>query len=187
MSNIQIDTKEIWEFAKVLNEINTPDHNADRFGEVINKLLKKYFPNLNVVSSKRDKTNNIEKYQQEPDRYALYYNVFTDKEKNEILEDNAIYGKDYVIKTYDVNNCYEFSIEHISYIRNNEEANVEEIVHYGWLNSHRLIDGEVDFEDTRVSETSGSIASITGFITQLIIGISLWEEEQNEKGSNDEV
>ena len=177
MSNIQIDTKEILEWAKVIEEINTPKHNAERFDEVINKLLKKYFPNLNVVSNKRDKANSVGKYQQEPDRYALYYNVFTDKEKNEILEDNAIYGKDYVIKTYDVNNGYEFSVEHISYIRNNEEANVEEIIHYGWLNSHRLVDGEVDFEDTRVSETSGSIASITGFLMQLIVGISLWEDE----------
>lgn len=187
MSNIKIDAKEIWDCAKVIGDINTPKHNADKIHENIVSLLNKYFPNLNVVTNKRDKTNAVGKYQQEKDRYAIYFNLYTNEEKDIILKDKASYEDKSKIYTYEVNNGYELTVEHATRTRVNEEANVEEIVHYGWLNSHRLVEGEVDFEDTYVSETAGSIASIAGFLMQAILCISLWEEEQNEKGSNDEV
>lgn len=179
MSNIQIDTKEIWDCAKVIGDINTPKHNADKIHETIVNLLKKYFPNLNVATNKRDKTNAVGKYQQEKDRYALYFNLYTNEEKDIILKDKASYEDKSKIYTYEVNNGYELTVEHATRTRVNEEANVEEIVHYGWLNSHRLVEGEVDFEDTYVSETTGSVASIAGFLMQAILCISLWEEEQN--------
>ena len=187
MSNIQIDTKEIWDCAKVINQIETPMNSADKISDAVIGIIVKHFPNLNLKYYKRDKTNAGGKYAEEPDRYALFFEVFTHEEKELILKDNCLYGLNYEIKSYDINNSYEFSIEHMIRTRTNEEANVEEIIHFGWLNSHELKDGEIDYEDTYFSQTSGSVASVVGFLTQLIIGISLWEEEQNEKGSNDEV
>ena len=187
MSNIQIDAKEIWDCAKVINKINTPMSDADEITNVIKKLITKYFPNLNLYVNKIDSTNSNGRYEEDPNRYSLFFDVYTQEEKEQILKDNVMYGPYYEIKSYDINNSYEFSIEHNTRVRITEEANIEEIVHFGWLNSRKQEDGEGDFEDTYYSETTGSIASITGFLTQLIIGISLWEEEQNEKGSNDEV
>lgn len=187
MSNIKIDTKEIWDCAKVINRIETPMNSADEISDAVIDIIVKHFPNLNLKYYKRDKTNAGGKYAEEKDRYALFFEVFTHREKEQIIKDNCFYGPNYEIKSYDINNSYEFSIEHMTRTRVNEEANVEEIVHFGWLNSHKLEDGEIDYEDTYFSQTSGSIASIVGFLTQLIVGISLWEEEQNENGSNDEV
>lgn len=181
MSNIQIDTKEIWDCAKVINKINTPMSDADEITDVIKKLITKYFPNLNLYVHKKDSTNTKGKYEEEPNRYSLFFDVYTQEEKEQIRQDNIMYGPNYEIKSYDINNSYEFSIEHTTRIRVTEEANVEEIVHFGWLNSRKLEDGEGDFGDTYYSETVGSIASITGFLMQLIIGISLWEEEQHRK------
>ena len=182
MSNIQIDTKEIWDCAKVINKINTPMSDADEITDVIKKLITKYFPNLNLYVNKKDSTNTKGRYEEEPSWYSLFFDVYTQEEKEQISKDNIMYGPNYEIKSYDINNSYEFSIEHKTRVRITEEANVEEIVHFGWLNSRKLEDGEGDFEDTYYSETSGSIASITGFLMQLIIGISLWEEEQSTKG-----
>lgn len=181
MSNIQIDAKEIWDCAKVINQIETPIHNADKMSDAVISIIVKYFPNLNLKYYKRDKTNAGGKYLEEPDRYSLFFEVFTHEEKELILKDNCLYGPNYEIKSYDINNSYEFSIEHMTRTRINEEANVEEIIHFGWLNSHEIEDGEIDYEDTYFSQTSGSVASIVGFLTQLIVGISLWEEEQHKK------
>ena len=187
MSNIQIDPKEIWDCAKVINKINTPMSSAGEITDVIKKLITKYFPNLNLYVNKIDSTNSNGRYEEDPSRYSLFFDVYTQEEKEQILKDNVMYGPHYEIKSYDINNSYEFSIEHKTRVRITEEANIEEIVHFGWLNSRKQEDGEGDFGDTYYSETTGSIASITGFLTQLIIGISLWEEKQYEKVSNDEV
>ena len=181
MSNLKIDTKEIWDCAKVINKINTPMSDADEITDVIKKLIVKYFPNLNLYVHKKDITNTNGRYEEDPSRYSIFFDVFTQKEEELIIKETVMYGPYYEIKSYDINNSYEFSIEHKTRVRVTEEANVEEIVHYGWLNSRKQEDGEGDFEDTYYSETTGSIASITGFLMQLIIGISLWEEEQYEK------
>ena len=181
MSNIKIDAKEIWDCAKVINKINTPMSDADEITDVIKKLITKYFPNLNLYVYKKDSTNTKGRYEEEPSRYSLFFDVFTQEEEELIIKETVMYGPNYEIKSYDINNSYEFSIEHKTRVRITEEANVEEIVHYGWLNSRKQEDGEGDFEDTYYSETTGSIASITGFLMQLIIGISLWEEEQVTK------
>lgn len=182
MSNIQIDTKEIWDCAKVINQIETPMNDAEKISDAVKSLIGNYFPNLNLYFSKRDKTDAGGKYIEELYRYSLFFEVFTHEEKELILKDNCLYGPNYKIKSYDINNSYEFSIEHMTRTRINEESNVEEILHFGWLNSHEIEDGEIDYEDTYFSQTSGSVASVAGFLTQLIVGISLWEEKQHSNG-----
>ena len=181
MSSMKIDAKEIWDCAEVISKIETPMHSADKMSDAVISIIVKYFPNLNLKYYKRDKTNAGGKYLEEPDRYSLFFEVFTHGEKELILKDNCLYGPNYEIKSYDINNSYEFSIEHMTRTRINEESNTEEIIHFGWLNSHELEDGEIDYEDTYFSQTSGSVASVVGFLTQLIVGISLWEEKQHKK------
>lgn len=181
MSNLSIDSKEICDCAKVINKINTPMSDADEIADVIKKLITKYFPNLNLYVHKKDSTNTNGRYEEDLSQYSLFFDVFTQEEEERIIKETVMYGPNYEIKSYDINNSYEFSIEHKTRVRITEEANVEEIVHFGWLNSRKLEDGEGDFGDTYYSETPGSIASIIGFLMQLIIGISLWEEEQDAK------